>query len=66
MTLLTKDTQDRVIKLLVDEGLADPDLVKSAIEERARTRQPLMAALVSKGIVNNDMIAHATAVALGV
>lgn len=66
MALLTRDTQERVVRLLVDEGLADPDLVKEALEETNRTRQPLMAALVSKGIVTNEMIAHATAVALGV
>ncbi len=66
MALLTRETQDKVVKLLVDEGLADPALVKSAQDEVQKTKQPLIAYLTSKGIVNNEMVAHATAVVIGV
>ncbi len=66
MALLTRETQDKVIKLLVDEGLADPALVKSATEEAQKKNQPLIAYLTSKGVINTEMVAHATAIVLGV
>ena len=66
MAILTRETQEKVVKLLVDEGLADPALVKGAEEEAAKTNQPLIAYLASKKIINNEMVAHATAVAIGV
>ncbi len=66
MAVLTRETQEKVIKLLVDEGLADPALIKSAEEEAAKTNQPLIAYLTSKKIINNEMVAHATAVTIGV
>ena len=66
MALLTRETQDKVVKLLVSEGLADAGLVKSALTEAEKTKQPIIAALVSKGIVSNDMVAHATANVMGV
>ncbi|MBQ6354804.1 type II/IV secretion system protein [Candidatus Saccharibacteria bacterium] len=66
MALLTRETQDRVVKLLVSEGLADAGLVKNALAEAEKTKQPIIAALVSKGIVSNEMVAHATAIVMGV
>ncbi|MBQ3325764.1 type II/IV secretion system protein [Candidatus Saccharibacteria bacterium] len=66
MALLTKETQDKVVKLLVDEGLADANLVKAATIEVEKNKQPLIAYLSSKGIINNEMVAHATAVVIGV
>jgi len=66
MAVLTRETQDKVVKLLVDEGLADPALVKAAQEEVIKTKQPLIAYLTSKQIINNEMVAHATAAAIGV
>jgi len=66
MAVLTRETQDKVVKLLVDEGLADPALVKAAQEEVIKTKQPLIAYLTSKQIINNEMVAHATAIAIGV
>lgn len=66
MALLTRETQDKVIKLLVSEGLASAEKVKAALVEAEKTRQPLIQYLTSKGLVNNEMVAHATAVVLGV
>lgn len=66
MALLTRETQDKVIKLLVAEGLASAEKVKAATEEAERAKQPLIAYLTSKGIINNEMVAHATANVLGV
>ena len=66
MTLLTRDTQDKVINLLVSEGLANPTMVQEVVDEVAKTKQPLIAALVSKGVITNRMVSHATANVLGV
>ncbi len=66
MALLTKETQDKVIKLLIDEGLADAVAVKTATDEAIKNKQPLIAYLTSKGIINTEMVAHATAVVIGV
>lgn len=66
MALLTKDGLDRVVGLLIDEGLVDAAAVASVQEEVAQTKQPLMAMLSAKKIVNDSMVAHATAVLTGV
>ncbi len=66
MALLTRDGMDRVIGLLINEGLVDGEVVNSVKEEIAQTKQPLMVALTQKGAVNDNMIAHATAVISGV
>ncbi len=66
MALLTKDGLDRVVGLLIDEGLVDAVAVASVQEEVAQTKQPLMAMLSAKKIVNDSMVVHATAVLTGV
>lgn len=66
MALLTKDGLERVIQLLVSEGLVDAAAVAQVQAEVVQTRQPLIATLSSKKLVTNEMIAHATAVVMGV
>lgn len=66
MALLTKDGLERVIKLLIDEGLVSAPAVAAVQQEVAQTKQPLLAVLQAKGIVTDEMIAHATAVVMGV
>lgn len=66
MALLTRETQEKVVRLLVNAGLADPTLVKSAQDEIVKTKQPLIAYLLSKKVINTEMVAHATAKVIGV
>lgn len=66
MALLTKEAQDKVINLLVNEGLVDVNSVAQVINEVAQTKQPLIPTLISKGVINDEMMVHATAVTLGV
>lgn len=66
VALLTKDGLARVIQLLVSEGLVDAEAVKQVQAEVAQTKQPLLATLQSKGVVSDEMIAHATAAVMGV
>ena len=66
MASLTKEAEDRIIDLLLAEGLADPTLV-TTIKEQAETegKSPL-SELISRGITNNDMVARATAAIINV
>lgn len=66
MALLTKDAQERVVNLLIDEGIVDSDAVYDAQDEAAKSKQPILASLISKKIVNEEAVAHATAVVMGV
>ena len=66
MALLTKDGLDRVIQLLISEGLVDQSAVQAVQEEVERTHKPLLETLTTKKIVTNEMIQHATAVIMGV
>ena len=43
MALLTKDAQEKVVKLLVDEGLVDGEQVQAAEQEVAQSKQPILA-----------------------
>ena len=66
VAILTKDVLTRVLQLLVGEGLVEQGVVEQVQKEVAQTRQPLMATLQAKGVVSDEMIAHATAVVMGV
>ena len=61
--LLSRELQDKIVNLLVEDGLVDVVLVKKAYNEVGKTGQPILAVLKSKGIVSDDCVQHATAVA---
>ena len=64
--LLTKELQDKVVSLLVEDGLVDANLVKRTYAEVKKTGQPILAVLKSKHIATDDCIQHATAVVTNV
>ena len=66
MPLLTKDAQDKVVKLLIAEGLVDESQVQAALDEAAKSSQPILATLTAKKLTNDETVAHATAVVMGV
>ena len=66
MTLLTKPVQERIVNLLVDEGLADADLVSAAVAEMPPENENIVAGLISQGLINEEMVARATALITGV
>lgn len=66
MALLTKDAQEKVVQLLIAEGLVNAEAVKQAQAEVAKSRQPILAYLTSQGITNDEAVAHATADVMGV
>lgn len=66
MALLTKDGLERVIALLTSDGLVDPNDVARVQKEVEQTKRPLLETLKSQNLVSDEMIAHATAIIMGV
>lgn len=66
MALLTKDGLQRVIELLVTEGLVDPSDLARVQNEVAQTKQPLMEALTTQRIITENKLKHATSAILNV
>lgn len=66
MALLTKDSLERVIELLINEGLVDKADVDRVRQEVAQSKRPLLETLMAQKILSNEMLAHATAVVMGV
>lgn len=65
MALLTKEAEEKIIGLLVAEGLADGALVSNA-QNSVPAEQSVLGVLLDKKVISEDMVAHATAVVLGV
>lgn len=66
MALLTKDAQQKIVQLLVEEGLVDRAVVAAAQTEVEKTKQPLLATLIGKRVLDEETAAHATAVIMRV
>lgn len=66
MALLTKDAEEKIINLLVNEGLADGNLVFNIKQEAEREDKPVLSELINRKIISDDMVAHATALIIGV
>ena len=66
MARLTQEAENNVVNLLLSEGLADANAVY-AIQQQALTEsKPVLAELVNRRLINDDMVARATASILGV
>ena len=66
MALLTKEAEEKIINLLVAEGLADKNLVATVKNEADSNGASPLKELLSRKVINDDMVAHATAVIIGV
>ena len=66
MALLTREAEEKIINLLLGEGLADANLVQAVKEEAERENKPVLAELVNRKLISDDMVAHATALIIGV
>jgi len=66
MALLTTDLQDKLTKLLVDEGLVAREIIDEMRDEANKTSKPLFGLLIEKGIVNEELLTHASAQISGV
>ena len=66
MALLTKEAEEKILNLLLSEGLADTRLVATVKEEAEREGKPVLAELTQRKIISDDMVSHATALIIGV
>ena len=66
MALLTDDIQERLISLLIDEGLVAADTISSAKEEAAKASKPLFSLLTDQDIIDDELLTHAIAQVSGV
>ena len=66
MALLTREAEEKIVNLLLGEGLADTNLVQAVKEEAERENKPVLAELVNRKLISDDMVAHATALIIGV
>lgn len=66
MAQLTKDAEDRIIGLLLAEGLADQKLVTAIKQQAEAAGNPVLDELKNRKIISDDMVARATAAIIGV
>ncbi|MBQ3474326.1 type II/IV secretion system protein [Candidatus Saccharibacteria bacterium] len=66
MALLTKEAEEKIISLLVGEGLADSNLVSGIKGEADSNGTSALSELLNRKIISPDMVAHATAIIIGV
>ena len=66
MALLTREAEEKITELLLAEGLADPNLVGTIKQDAEMNGRPILADLIAHKIISDDMVAHATAVIIGV
>jgi type IV pilus assembly protein PilB len=66
MALLTSDIQEKLITLLIEEGLVAENVLKTAEDDAAKTGKPLLAVLGEQGIVDDELLTHAIAQVSGV
>ena len=68
MALLTKEAENNIINILIAEGLVDSNLVQSVRTEveGSGSEQSVLSELTRRGVANEDMVARATAMLIGV
>jgi type IV pilus assembly protein PilB len=66
MALLTDDIQEKLIKLLVDEGLVASDVLTTKKDEAATEGKPLFSLLTAQDIIDDELLTHAIAQVSGV
>lgn len=66
MTLLTNDIQDRLAKILVEEGLIQESKIELAIKEAGLNNQSLMSYIIEHKFLDNEILIHATAHVSGI
>ena len=66
MAILTKEAEDRIIELLLAEGLADSTQALAIKQQAEAEGKSPLTELVNRNVFNNDMVAHATAVIINV
>lgn len=66
MALLTKEAENRIIDLLLGEGLADANLVRAVQQQHPTEDSSALQDLIDRHVINGDMVSRATAAILGI
>lgn len=66
MALLTDDIQEKLIKLLIDEGLVSLAVLDTAKAESKTVSKPLFSLLTEQDIIDDELLTHAIAQVSGV
>lgn len=66
MGLLTPETQDKLLALLVDEGLVAADVIATASATSQQTSTPILTVLTEQKVIDDELLTHATAQVSGV
>lgn len=66
MALLTAELQDKLTQLLVEEGLVAQAMIDEARSQAEQSAKPLLATLLEKGVVDDELLTHAIAQISGV
>ena len=66
MALLTDDMQEKLIKLLVSEGLIEESVIEDASQRASQQGTPLVALLSEEGSIDTEMLTRAVAQLSGV
>lgn len=66
MALMTADMQTKLVSLLISEGLVSESVLNDVKQAAASTNKPLIALLTERGIVDDELLTHATAQVSGV
>ena len=66
MALLTDEIQEKLIKLLIDEGLVEKRILDDAETRAKKEDKPLFSLLTEEGVIDNELLTHAVAQVSGV
>ena len=66
MALLTREAENRIVDLILAEGLADPALVMPIRQRADVSGKSILTELKENNIINDDMVARATAAIINV
>ena len=66
MANLTKEAEDRIVELLLAEGLAEVNVVTTIKQQTDAAGQSALAELINRKIISDDMVARATAAIINV
>ena len=66
MALLTDDIQDKLIELLVNEGLIEKSVIDDALKRASDSGKPLFSLLSEEGLLDNELLVHGVAQVSGV
>lgn len=66
MALLTDDIQEKLTRLLIDEGLVSSEVLERSKGEASKANQPLFSYLTEQEVIDDELLTHAIAYVSGV